>query len=505
MDEWRLEGFGRLIWEAGFVGIAISDGAGNFMDANDAFLRIVDRTRDDLRMNRIRWKEITAPEWLVPDAEAQERIWTEGSIPMREKAYLRTDGTRVPVMVAGARLPDGLVIGFVVDITERKGLESRLLSSERDRMASVGRLAAGVAHEINNPLTYVMSNLDLIAEEIRNLSGASPTSPMRELGEMVNEARHGAERVRKIVREMKTFSRAEEERRGPLDVRSVLELSIDMAFTEIKHRARVVKDFGEVPLVEADEARLGQVFINLLVNAAQAIPEGQVDKNEIRIITKTDASGRALIEVRDTGCGIPSEMLSHIFDPFFTTKGIGEGTGLGLSICHNIVKGLAGEIVAESGPGRGSTFRVVLPTMSLEPEDRQTEKKPAASRPPVGRPGQVLVVDDDPMIGATLRRVLAKEHDVTVVTDGRQALDLLVGGRCFDVILCDVMMPNVTGMDLYAELSRALPGIVDRIVFTTGGAFTPAGRSFLDSIPNQRLEKPFALQNLRALVRGFVR
>src|SRR5580692_10291436 len=142
MEQWRLEGFGLLMWEAGFVGIAISDGAGNFIDANDGFLRIVGRTRDDLIMNRIRWKEITAPEWLIPDAEAQERIWTDGSIPMREKAYLRPDGTRVPVMVAGARLPDGLVIGLVVDITERKGLESRLLSSERDRMASVGRLAA---------------------------------------------------------------------------------------------------------------------------------------------------------------------------------------------------------------------------------------------------------------------------------------------------------------------------------------------------------------------------
>jgi CheY-like chemotaxis protein len=285
----------------------------------------------------------------------------------------------------------------------------------------------------------------------------------------------------------------------------VLDLSINMAFTEIKHRARVVKDFGPVPLVEADEARLGQVFINLLVNAAHAIPEGQVDRNEIRIITKTGASGHALIEVRDTGRGIPAEILNRIFDPFFTTKVVGEGTGLGLSICHNIVTALGGEIVAESEPGRGSTFRVLLPTMGPEALAPQPEKKPVVSRPPVGRSGQVLVVDDDPMIGTTLRRTLAKEHEVTLITDGREALDLLLGGRTFDVILCDMMMPNVTGMDLYAELSRTLPEIVDRIVFLTGGAFTPAGMSFLDSVPNQRLEKPFVLQNLRALVRSFVR
>jgi CheY-like chemotaxis protein len=278
-----------------------------------------------------------------------------------------------------------------------------------------------------------------------------------------------------------------------------------MAFHEIKHRARVVKDFGEIPPVAADEARLGQVFINLFVNAAQSIPEGQVDKNEIRIITKTDASGRAVVEVRDTGRGIPADILSHIFDPFFTTKVIGEGTGLGLSICHNIVTDLGGEIVAESETGKGTTFRVVLPSASLESEPREPKKEVVASPPPAGRRGQVLVVDDNPMIGRTLRRVLADEHDVTVLTDGQQALDLLLGGKWFDVILCDLMMPNVTGMDLYAELSCALPQIVDRIVFITGGAFTPAGRGFLDSVPNQRLEKPFAPQSLRALVRGLVR
>jgi CheY-like chemotaxis protein len=247
------------------------------------------------------------------------------------------------------------------------------------------------------------------------------------------------------------------------------------------------------------------VFINLLVNAAHAIPEGHVDKNEIRIVTKTDASGRAVIEVRDTGCGIPSEILHRIFDPFFTTEVVGEGTGLGLSICHGIVMGLGGELVAESEVGRGSTFRVCLPTTRLEPLAHQTERAPVVSRPPAGRSGTVLVVDDEPMIGATLRRMLAKEHNVTVVTDGQQALDLLLGGTRFDVILCDLMMPNVTGMDLYAELSRTLPEIVDRIVFLTGGAFTPAGISFLDSVPNQRLEKPFVPQNLRALVRAFVR
>jgi signal transduction histidine kinase len=383
----------------------------------------------------------------------------------------------------------------------RQKLQDQLVIA--DRMSAVGTLAAGVAHEINNPLAYVMSNLDLIAEEIQTLAGGSSSSRIPELADMVNEARQGAERVRKIVRGMKTFARADEERRAPLDVKAVLELSINMAFHEIRHRARVVKDYGAVPLVEADEARLGQVFLNLLVNAAHAIPEGQVDKNEIRIVTRTHLSGRVVVEVRDTGRGIPPEVLRRVFDPFFTTKDIGQGTGLGLSICRNLVVAMGGEIVAESDPGKGTTFRVTLPPAG--PERPEEKKERPTSRPPEGRRGHVLVVDDDPMIGATLRRALQKEHEVTLVTDGREALDLLLGGQSFDVILCDLMMPNMTGMELHAELSRRLPEVVVRMVFVTGGAFTPAGRGFLDSVPNQRLEKPFAPQNLRALVRALVR
>jgi signal transduction histidine kinase len=383
----------------------------------------------------------------------------------------------------------------------RQKLQAQLVIA--DRMSAVGTLAAGVAHEINNPLSYVMSNLDLIAEEIRAMSGGSSSSRMAELADMVNEARQGAERVRKIVRGMKTFSRAEEELRAPLDVQFVMELSINMAFHEIRHRARVVKDYGKIPLVEADEARLGQVFLNLLVNAAHAIPEGHIEKNEIRIVTRTDASNRAVIEVRDTGRGIPAEVLNRVFDPFFTTKDVGQGTGLGLSICRNIVKSLGGEIFAESEPGQGTTFRVVLP--GAGPDNQAPREKRPISPPSTGRKGQVLVVDDDPMVGATLRRVLDKEHQVTLVTDGKKALDLLLGGQSFDVILSDLMMPNMTGMELHAELSRALPEMVSRMVFITGGAFTPAGRGFLDSVPNQRLEKPFAPQNLRALVRALMR
>jgi two-component system cell cycle sensor histidine kinase/response regulator CckA len=422
-----------------------------------------------------------------------------------EVHHARKDGSRIWCRVNTTALehPElGPVwVGVHEDITERKQMQSKLMLS--DRLASVGTLAAGIAHEINNPLAYVMSNLDVLAEEIGALAEVCPPGRLHEVEEILSDARQGAERVRKIVRGLRTFSRADDEKRTALDVRAVLELSINMASNEIRHRARLVKDFGPIPLVEADEMRLSQAFINLLVNAAQAIPEGHLDENEIRVVTGTDERGRAVIEVRDTGRGIAPGVTGRIFDPFFTTKPVGVGTGLGLSICHGIVTSLGGEITVDSQVGKGTTFRISLPGVAERPP--APRDKPPTLRPPTVRQGRVLVVDDDPLVGASLRRVLSREHEVTVVTSGKEALDLLLAGSAFDVILCDLMMPHMTGMELHAELIRRLPDVTDRMVFITGGAFTAAARTFLDTVANQRLEKPFAPQNLRGVVRGFVR
>ncbi|MBA2539641.1 MAG: response regulator [Deltaproteobacteria bacterium] len=373
-----------------------------------------------------------------------------------------------------------------------------------DRMVSVGTLAAGVAHEINNPLSFVMSNLDLVAEELRAQSDVVTAPPMGALLELISEAQEGAERVRKIVRGLKTFSRADEERRRPLDVAAVIELSLNMAWNEIRHRARVVKDFGTAPFVEADETRLAEVFINLLVNAAQALPEGNADTNQIRILVSTDSMGRAIVEVHDTGAGIPRASLQHIFDPFFTTKPIGEGTGLGLSICQGIVTGLGGDITVESALGVGTTFRVALPP-ARAPEATTVDRAPAALVRAEGRRGRVLVVDDDVKVGKALSRILARDHDVEFVSEGRLALERIRAGERFDVFFCDLMMPDLTGMDIHRELAKIAPDQLDRMVLITGGAFTPGARQFLDTVTNERMDKPFDTQNVRALVRRLVR
>jgi PAS domain S-box-containing protein len=425
---------------------------------------------------------------------------------------VRKDGSEIPVADSCAPITtaEGIVSGAVLVFRDLTG-EQKVAASQTqyqqqlilaDRMASVGTLAAGVAHEINNPLTYVTANLDLAIEEIRALSGGSASGRMKDLEELLLEAREGNARVTKIVRGLKTFSRIEDERSAVIDLIPVLDLSINMAFNEIRHRARLVKQYGKLPLVEGDDARLGQVFINLLVNAAQAMPDGGTDANEIRVITSTDTAGQAVVEIRDSGPGIAPSVLARIFDPFFTTKAVGVGTGLGLAICHNIITGMHGQISVQSELGKGTTFRVVLPAstgrITLVPSALPNADLAIVSH------GRVLVVDDEPAVGLAVRRVL-KDHDVTVVTTAQEALTRIAAGAEFDVILSDLMMPGMSGMDLYGVLVRQNPKMAARVVFVTGGAFTPEANAFLDRIANERMEKPFHFKQLRELVRKFVK
>jgi PAS domain S-box-containing protein len=364
-----------------------------------------------------------------------------------------------------------------------------------DRMASVGTLAAGIAHEINNPLAFVMVNLDTLLQELAQVreNGAQPN--IEGWAALALEAQQGTERIQKIVRGLKTFSRAEDERRAVIDLGPVLALSIEMTANEIRQRARLQTDFGPTPPVEADDGRLGQLFINLLVNAAQAV--GDTGSHEIRVSTSTDAAGRAVVEIRDTGPGIPESALPRIFDPFFTTKPIGIGTGLGLSICHSIVTALGGELTAENHSQGGALFRVVLPAAARAPAPAKEETPPTA-KPPTPRRARVLIVDDESAVAMAIARTLAA-HEVTVVTSARDALERL-SEVPFDVVISDLMMPEMSGMELYDEIQRRLPHIVDRIVFVTGGAFTASARAFLERVPNPRLEKPFAPKAMRALV-----
>jgi signal transduction histidine kinase len=379
-----------------------------------------------------------------------------------------------------------------VRAAQRKMSEQLAIS---ERMASAGMLAAGVAHEINNPLAVIMANLDFV---VGLLGKRGPEGRLEEIDGPLHDAREAVERIRGIVRDVKLFSRPHNEERGPVDVRSVIESSIRMAWNEIRHRAHLVKEYGDVPMVDSNEARLGQVLLNLLLNAAQAMPEGRANRNEIRIVTKTAENGRVMIEVRDTGTGMPKEILARIFDPFFTTKPVGVGTGLGLSLCHRMVTDLGGEIEVESEVDKGTLFRVTLPAATGKIRERASARPLNEHAPRV----RVLVVDDEVSIGRALQRSLDPHHDVVVLTSGKEALARIASGERFDAILSDLMMPEVTGMEIYEELCRTAPDQAKRMIFITGGAFTERAREFLDRIPNPRIEKPFAVANILAIIAG---
>lgn len=385
---------------------------------------------------------------------------------------------------------------------ERQQVESKLLLAER--MASVGTLAAGVAHEINNPLAYIFGNIAYVngaigrAEPVTGGARILDQATAEEMVQALDEALDGAQRVRNIVSDLRTASRADDQGLGPVDLRQVLDVAIRITNNLMRHSARLVVDLDEVPTVQANESRLGQVFVNLLANAAQAMPERDTSLNEIRVRSRSEG-GNAVVEVTDNGSGMSRETIRRIFDPFFTTKAVGVGTGLGLSICHSIVTAVGGTITVDSVVGVGTTFRVSIPVPAVEA--KPAERRTTTSVPPPNSRARVLVIDDEPFVGAMVRRMLGGDHDVVAVGSGKEAIDLLVAGQYFDVVLCDLMMSGMTGMDVFTTLKREAPHVADRVGFITGGAFTPRSREFLESGAHKLLQKPFDARSLRTFVR----
>jgi CheY-like chemotaxis protein len=246
--------------------------------------------------------------------------------------------------------------------------------------------------------------------------------------------------------------------------------------------------------------------LNLLLNAVQALPEGRVDSNEIRLLVRAPGPDRVVVEVHDNGAGIPPEVRGRIFEPFFTTKPVGIGTGLGLAICHGIVSSLGGTLSFESEVGKGAVFRVELAAAArasdAAPAARGIRQAPVEAAPTARR--RILVVDDEPIVCFSLERLLSREGEVVAVTSARHALACIEAGARFDVILCDVMMPEMDGASMYAELRKLVPGQAERMVFVTGGAFTARTRDFMSSVPNPRISKPFDVERLLTLVRSWM-
>jgi len=381
---------------------------------------------------------------------------------------------------------------LVQEAITKATMEKELELAEASRLAAVGRLAAGVAHEVNNPLTYAKGNLQMLAQE---LSGDE------DLLELTREALHGVSRIQSVVRELSEFAQSRQTNL-PGRVHEAVESAAKMAMVQLKDRARLELEIPELPQVTMEESKLAQVLLNLLVNSAQVIPGGAVDENLVHVLARLDHEHVEIV-VQDSGPGIPPEVLPHVFESFFTTKQVGQGYGLGLSVSRSMVAASGGAISA-SNTAQGARFTIRLPVHQAGPAPRLHEQ-PVETTPvslPSGPRRTMLLVDDETQVLQSLERMLSRDFLVTTALSGSEALELLVQhGKRYDVVLCDVMMPQKSGLDVADTLLLEAPHQLSRLILMTGG--TPGIESdalaCLSGV--QWLGKPFELAELLQLVR----
>jgi PAS domain S-box-containing protein len=482
-----------------------------FLAVNDAAVRKYGFSRDEFLAMTLR--DIRPPEELprLLEATAHTSPVPGRTLGWRHRAkdgrIFQVEIISSPVVYRGR--PCELVLPH--DVTEREELlrregELRAQLAAQDRMATLGTLAAAVAHEVNNPLTWVLANVAWLEARAAAARGGDQAEQ-----DAVREIGTGLRRIHALVRDLRSLSLGDEADVGPCDVARAVRGAVSIAAGEIRLRAALTLDLPEgLPPAAAGEARLGQVILNLLTNAAQAIAAGDVARNLIRIAARQEG-GRLVIEVADSGSGIAPETLPRIFDPFFTTKRAGEGTGLGLWIVRRILGPIGGTVEALPRAPRGTIMRVTVPVASAAARAPEAAEPARAAAPPpnpdlrvpaaAARP-RLLVVDDEPLVGRAVQRLLRDSAEIEVESSGRAAVARLAAGERFDVLLCDVMMPELPGPELHAEIARIDPGAAEAMVFMTGGAYTPREQAFLASVPNRCLEKPLDLAALRALLRG---
>ena len=492
------EDFQKVI-EASLDGVGIHR-EGRWVYANPALLSALGfEEMSDLLGTSL--SEILPPEEIASKA----RDWMcgpiEGKRPSpQEFDFVRRDGGRVSMEVCPAFLTDfqdeEAVLIIFRDVSRRKQLEGQLRISER--MALLGTVASGVGHEINNPLSIVTMNLELALQDV--LCSTAPGEKGPGTTDMLNEALVAAQRIGRIVADLRVLSPGQSSSPSAVDLEAVLDSTAGVLLNELRFRAVLIKRYApSLPKVRAVEGKLAQVILNLLLNAVQSIPEGHPESNSIVLSTEQVEDGSVQFSVSDTGSGIAPEVARRMFTPFFTTKPVGEGSGLGLSLCYRVVTDLGGTLTYRTIPNQGSTFVVKLPAVSIPERGRQRDESPPAVS---SQQGRILVVDDEPSVCKVLERSLRREHLVEVCEDGLSALRHIKAGSRYDVILCDVMMPRMTGLQLYEALTAVAPDQADRMIFLTGGAFSDSAKLSLLQTTRPVLYKPCELDRLRREVRA---
>jgi signal transduction histidine kinase/CheY-like chemotaxis protein len=397
------------------------------------------------------------------------------------------------------------------DITEEVARRAQILLGEK--LASIGQVAASVAHELNNPMAWVMANLEQIRGAAARLlsaarprAGAAPEEEVLRSIDVIDQSCHealvGVERMRDIVSDLNVFSSSGERWPEPMDLVDVIELALRMTGPQLSQLCRIERRFGEMPPLVGYPGKLSQVFVNLFINAAQAMPPRPRDENLVRV-TGSYEGGVYEVEVEDNGRGMDPEVTERIFDPFFTTKEDQARAGIGLWVSRKILEEQRGSMTVTSRPGEGTTFTVRL--SGLTPSDVPSARGPSLAPPPPSR-ATVLFVDDEPMLLSAFARALEDQHDVLVAGSGDKALAILEerGGKV-DAIVCDLLMPQMSGMDLYDAVGELYPELQRRMAFMSGGAFTPRAREFVERVSNPKIAKPISLGDLERAIADLLR
>jgi two-component system NtrC family sensor kinase len=486
--------------EAAANGIIISDRDGVIVWVNSALTTLTGHTAPEAIGRGV---DMFYADEDTPEAVRQRwatirsgRVW-QGQLGRRRK-----DGSRFIADLTIAPVPDPVgeithYVAVVQDITERVRAQEELqrrreLALQREKLAEMGQLLAGVAHELNNPLSVVLGHTNLLQRH-----------PDPAVGRRAGIITTAAQRCSRIVRNFLALARQYPPEMTPVSLNAIATDTLELLGYQLRVESIEVETRldPELPPLAGDAHRLQQVLVNLVTNAYQAL-RATPQPRRLAVVTAHDpVRERVSVEVRDSGPGMAPETLERMFEPFFTTKPPGEGTGLGLPISLGIIQGHGGTLTARSAPGGGTTFRIELPVRTAPTaEDDPTDASTAPS------PMRVLVVDDEPEVVALLRDMLAaRGHRVETAADGAAALGRLMRGDV-DAILCDVKMPVMDGIEFHATLCRERPELARRVVFVTGDTVSPATSTFLAGVSCPSVIKPFTedsiLQALAAVAVG---
>jgi signal transduction histidine kinase/FixJ family two-component response regulator len=442
---------------------------------------VTDRFRDPQKLAR-RWREVVQAA-LADEASCEELELVRPTRKVVER-YTR------PVLD-----PEGRPLGWLEvyrDITSQRLIQSKLLQTEK--MAALGQLVSGIAHELNNPLTSIMGYAQLL------LGRRGRADRLADIKHIFEEA----DRAGRIVKNLLLFAREAKPERKPVDLNEVVERTLTLRSYELKveNIAVELQLTPDLPRTLADAHQLQQVVLNLVVNAEQAILHAR-GQGHIRVRTRVIPGRRLALEVADDGPGIPPEIASRIFDPFFTTKPVGVGTGLGLSIVYGIVQEHGGEIYVESAPGQGATFVVELPVAAELAEEAEPEPslpKEEVAAPALASGHRILVVEDEPTVAQLIMDVLGEEgHRVDAVLDSQEGLDR-VARYPYDLVICDLRMPWIDGRTFHQALVRTGNPAQHHIVFITGDTLAPRTLEFLERNHLPFLAKPFLVEELKLIV-----